>query len=51
MEDSHLGDNAPTSLLDEGGQSNKQLDQLRAALVDTDGLIAGIFDLLRTVPR
>lgn len=39
----------PASLLDSGGEDN--LKQLRNAMMEREGLVAQIFELLRTVPR
>lgn len=47
--------NQPSSLLDTGStKSNddrKELDKLRSVVMDREGLILGIFELLRRVPR
>jgi aarF domain-containing kinase len=46
----------PSSLLEgnntsEGNTDDDELKKLRSAVVDREGLIVGIFELLRTVPR
>lgn len=50
MEDS-IADNPANSLLDASESAGKELDKLRAAVTDREGLIAGVFELLRRVPR
>lgn len=50
MEDS-ITDNPSNSLLDESDSAAKELDKLRSAVMDREGLIAGVFELLRRVPR
>jgi hypothetical protein len=39
------------SLLDAGPQSEAELDAIRAAVVEQEGLLLSIFDVLRRVPR
>ncbi|ORX34080.1 ABC1 family-domain-containing protein [Kockovaella imperatae] len=41
----------PSSLLDEKHMDDKEIAKLRAAVMERDGLIVSIFELLRTVPR
>jgi len=45
----------PSSLLDtgkaDGNVDSDELKKLRTAVADREGLILGIFELLRTVPR
>jgi hypothetical protein len=50
MEDS-INENPSSSLLGESDSAAKELDKLRSAVMDRDGLIAGVFELLRRVPR
>ncbi|KLT43520.1 putative mitochondrion protein [Cutaneotrichosporon oleaginosum] len=50
MEDS-INENPTSSLLGESDSAAKELDKLRSAVMDRDGLIAGVFELLRRVPR
>ncbi|KAL7422830.1 hypothetical protein Q5752_002126 [Cryptotrichosporon argae] len=39
------------SLLDGGAMSNDEVERLRVAMMEREGLIVSIFELLRTVPR
>lgn len=41
----------PTSLLDTRKMDDAELRKLRNAMAEREGLVASIFDLLRTVPR
>lgn len=41
----------PRSLLEGAESGSKEVAKLRAAAMDTEGLLAGIFQMLRTVPR
>ncbi|BEI89605.1 uncharacterized protein CcaverHIS019_0209670 [Cutaneotrichosporon cavernicola] len=50
MEDS-INENPSSSLLGESDSAAQELDKLRSAVMDRDGLIAGVFELLRRVPR
>lgn len=49
----HRGDegSGPRSLLEGAESGSKEVAKLRAAAMDTEGLLAGIFQMLRTVPR
>lgn len=44
-------DPRPTSLLDSKTFDKDQIRKLRAAMLEREGLIASIFELLRIVPR
>ena len=41
----------PSSLLDTPHMEDKDLARLRNAVIDREGLVISIFELLRTVPR
>lgn len=49
----HRGEDGqgPRSLLEGAESGSKEVAKLRAAAMDTEGLLAGIFQMLRTVPR
>lgn len=49
----HTGEEGqgPRSLLEGAESGSKEVAKLRAAAMDTEGLLAGIFQMLRTVPR
>lgn len=54
MEDGHhRGEEGqgPRSLLEGAESGSKEVAKLRAAAMDTEGLLTGIFQMLRTVPR
>jgi aarF domain-containing kinase len=41
----------PSSLLDQRHMSDNDLSKLRNAMLEREGLIVSIFELLRTVPK
>ncbi|KAK8847609.1 hypothetical protein IAR55_005468 [Kwoniella newhampshirensis] len=45
------GDKRPTSLLDQRTYDEDSIKKLRGALMEKEGLIVSIFELLRTVPK
>ena len=54
MADASQSDNIsgrPSSLLDEANMDVKDLNRLRNAMLEREGLIPAIFELLRNVPR
>ena len=48
--DDELIASRPTSLLDAKHMNDQDMGKLRAAVMERDGLIVSIFELLRTVP-
>lgn len=45
------GGHRPSSLLDSGKMDDGELSKLRTAVMEREGLIVSIFELLRVVPR
>jgi aarF domain-containing kinase len=45
------GDHRPSSLLDSAKMDDNELSKLRTAVMEREGLIVSIFELLRIIPR
>jgi aarF domain-containing kinase len=50
-EPSPTDEGRPTSLLEQKNMDDKELSKLRNAMLEREGLIVSIFELLRTVPK
>ncbi len=51
MADSDTPGQRPNSLLDESRMGSNDIDALRKAMMEREGLLADVFELLRTVPK